>query len=348
MSAWKPTDDTVLLLIDRFALPYGTGVLTPVARGSMGQIWRLDLSEPTIRNTRIAGDRLMIKQFFWGADEGAEERARAEAEFCHAAAAAGLTLTQSIPAADGSYVQRLKTQEDEVVLRVNTWAAGRELRPTDPGRAEYLGRTLGILHDLRYPVDSAPDPYFTIPPLDDAWDRLLAHVAQAARRVPNLAQLVRERMPQLVTLSTLVDTEAQGDLIFSHRDVKPQNVLRDDASGVLTLIDWDEAGPISPSRELASQLCVWHVHEGVVDRDAIRLTVRAYQAAGGYGMVDSMASFSTRLANDLNYIHDEVLAALGSDLPEDMRRHTEDEAERFMTSAPTPATLEAIIEAAMS
>lgn len=348
MDAWNPTDASVPLLIDRFALPYTTGALTPVTRGSMGQIWRLDLTEPTAHDTGITGNRLMLKQFFWGADEAAEQHARTEAEFCRAAAAAGLTLTLTIPAADGTYVQRLPTRAGEIVLRLNTWANGRELQPTDPGRAEYLGRTLGILHALRYRTDTQPDPYFTVPPSDDAWDTLLARIAHATQRIPNLAHLLRERILQLADLSRFVDTSAQTDLIVSHRDVKPRNVLRDDSSGALTLIDWDEVGPISPSRELASQLCVWHVHDGVVQQDAIRRTVHAYQAAGGYGTVDSLASFSTRLANDLNYIHDEVLAALGSDLPEDMRRHAEHEAEYYITTAPTRKTLEAVIAAATS
>lgn len=204
--AWNPTDDTVPLLIDRFALHYATGTLTAVARGSMGQIWRLDLTGPTVRDTGITDGRLMIKQFFWGADETAEQHARAEAEFCRAAAAAGLTLTQSLPAADGTYVHRLPTQVGEVVLRLNTWASGRELRPTDPGRAEYLGRTLGILHALRFPANSQPDPYFTIPPSEDAWDVLLAKVAPPAQRIPSLAHVLRTPDDVMVDITCPVAT----------------------------------------------------------------------------------------------------------------------------------------------
>jgi thiamine kinase-like enzyme len=348
MEGWSPTDATVPYLIDRFALPYARGTLTPVARGSMGRIWRLDLVRPTVRDTGVTGDRLMVKQFFWGADQNAERNARAEADLCRAAAAAGLKLTQSISAIDGSYVQRLPTPAGEVVLRLNTWACGRELRPTDSGRAEYLGRTLGTLHALRFPAASQPDPYFTTPPSDDAWAALLEKAAAASDRIPDLARMLRHRVPELMVLGSHVDTAVQQDLIFSHRDVKPANVLRDDSSGALTLIDWDEAGPISPSRELASQLCVWHVQDGTVQPEQIRRTVRAYQAAGGHGAVDSLASFSLRLANDLNYIHDEVLAALGDDLPEDMRKHAEQEAELFIATAPTPGTLEAIVEASTS
>ncbi|MFC7622104.1 phosphotransferase [Microlunatus sp. GCM10028923] len=348
MEAWSPTADTVPFLIERFALPYATGSLTSVARGSMGQVWRLDLAEPRVRDPGVAGDRLMIKQFFWGADGDAEHRAQAEAEFCQAAAASGLILTVGIPAADGGYVQRLATHTGEVVLRLNTWAGGCQLRREDPGRAEYLGSTLGTLHALRYPAESQPDPYFTTPPSDDSWNALLVRVGQEDRRIPNLARLLNERIAELVALGHLVDTAPQTDLIFSHRDVQPANVLRDGASGALTLIDWDEAGPVSPSRELASQLCVWHVHDAVVQHDVIRRTVRAYRDAGGYGAVDSLATFSLRLANDLNYIHDEVLAALDDDLPEDLRKHAEREAEHFIAATPTRIMLEAIIDAATS
>lgn len=345
---WSPTEDAIQFLIDRFALPYAGGALTPVARGSMGQVWRLDLVAPTLQERRVAGDRLMIKQFFWGADEDAESNARAEAAFCRRAAAAGLTLTHGYPATDGTYVQQLPEQLGGVVLRLNSWASGRELLPTDPGRAEYLGSTLGTLHALRHPTGSQPDPYFTTPPSHDAWAKVLDRVAAGADRIPSLAPMVRRRVPDLVDLGRYVDTGPQHDLIFSHRDVKPANVLRDVASGGWTLIDWDEAGPVSPSRELASQLCVWHVHDGVVHREDVRRTVRAYRAAGGPGTVDSLPAFSLRLANDLNYIHDEILTALGDDLGPDMRRYAEKEAAHFIATAPTGPTLEAIIDAATS
>lgn len=343
---WKPSQDTVAFLIDQFGLPYTDGRLTNVARGSMGRVWRFDLVGPTTHPTGVVGDRLMVKQFFWGADEHAEHDARVEADFCRRAAAAGVALTQGIPAADGTYVQRLPTSAGEVVLRLNTWAGGRELKQSDPGRAEYLGRTLGTLHGLHYPAEAQPDPYFTTPPSDEAWVTLLDQVLSRADRAPGLARILPDRLADLMALGSYVDPSPQQDLIVSHRDVKPGNVLRDDATGAFTLIDWDEVGPISPSRELAAQLCVWHVRDGVVRREAIRRTIRAYRAVGGTGTVDSLSCFSLRLANDLNYIHDEVLAALGDELPEDMRQHAESEAELFIGAAPTPSMLGTIIEAA--
>ena len=346
MTSWNPTDADIGSLIDRCALPYAGGTLTAVARGSMGKVWRLDLVGPTVLDTGIPGHRLMIKEFFWGADQDAERNAQLEAEFCRRAARAGVILTQGVPARDGTYVQTVPTATGEVIIRVNTWAGGRHVRSIDAGRAEYLGNTLGTLHALRHPTMSQPDPYFTTPPAADAWSALLDRVAATTERIPDLAAILARRLPNLLALVRQVDTGPQPDLIFSHRDVKPENVLRDEATGVATLIDWDEAGPISPSRELASQLCVWHVHDGTVDREAIRRTMESYRTAGGYGTVDSMATFSLRLANDLNYIHDEVLAALDLDLPEDMRSYARSEAERFIIDAPSLRTLESIMEAA--
>ena len=53
-----------------------------------------------------------------------------------------------------------------------------------------------------------------------------------------------------------------------------------DGSGELVLLDWDDAGPASPGRELAYLLVAWHVHDGKPNAAAVRSTLAAYQAVG--------------------------------------------------------------------
>src|SRR5712691_5041901 len=68
--------------------------MTPVARGAMGQIWRL----------ARGAERYALKELLWGADE---ESVRREAALTAEFAAAGVRLPGSVPARDGRFLVRL-------------------------------------------------------------------------------------------------------------------------------------------------------------------------------------------------------------------------------------------------
>jgi thiamine kinase-like enzyme len=58
--------------------------------------------------------------------------------------------------------------------------------------------------------------------------------------------------------------------VTCHCDLHPDNVLVD-GTGELVLLDWDDAGPACPDRELAGVLVFWHVDEaGSADDAAVR------------------------------------------------------------------------------
>lgn len=202
------------------------------------------------------------------------------------------------------------------------------------------------MHALRFPATAEPDPYFTTPPSSEDWHALTERVVKERERIPLIADDLLLHIQDLVDLGAFVDQSPQRDLVCSHRDVKPGNVLVDDSSNEMTLIDWDEVGSVSPTWELADQLYTWHVRNSLVYREDIRRTVLAYRDAGGYGSVESPSSFSLWLAKNLNYIHGQVSAALEDDLAPDMRKYAEEEAGRFIANLPTDAILEAVIEAA--
>ena len=65
-----------------------------------------------------------------------------------------------------------------------------------------------------------------------------------------------------------------GDrLVTCHRDLHPGNVLGE-ACGELAVLDWDDAGPACPDRELAGLLMFWHGRDdGTADDGAVRRTL---------------------------------------------------------------------------
>ena len=95
-----------------------------------------------------------------------------------------------------------------------------------------------------------------------------------------------------------------------------------DGSGDLVLLDWDDAGPASPGRELACLLVAWHVDDGTPDAAPVRSTLAAYQAAGGPGRIRGEQSFGMLIACTLNLLQSQASVAL--DLGASSARHAVD------------------------
>ena len=85
--------------------------LTRVARGAVGQIWRLDLG----------AERYAVKELFWGADERAVRREAAQTAHL---AAAGILLPGSLPAISGQFLVRLPADLGGGWLRLYRWMDG--------------------------------------------------------------------------------------------------------------------------------------------------------------------------------------------------------------------------------
>ncbi len=271
--------------------------LTPVARGAMGQIWRLDLGS----------QRYALKELLWGADE---ESVRSEATVTARLAAAGVRLPGSLPSADGRFLVRLTGRLGGRWLRLYQWVDGR---PVDliadqdvPGRVgELLGRLHAHARAMPLPAGE-PDPWYDTVPGPGTWDEL----AGAARRQhAGWGLVLASRAGQLAELAALATPGRRDQMIICHRDLHPDNVLVD-GSGELVLLDWDDVGPACPGRELARMLADWHVRDGVLDAVAAARTVAAYRAAGGPGRVRDERSFGMLVACMLNFLRAQAGVAL--------------------------------------
>lgn len=291
-----------------FGLPGTAAGMAPVAAGEMGRIWRLDTTSGPYA----------VKELFWGSDE---ETVRREVALRDAAAAAGIRAPANIAGPDGTYLRD--------GLRCYEWIDGAPMRPDEPGRAEWLGRTLARLHCLRPPVEERPrDPeqdWYDTAPAASEWDRL------AAADRP-WAAAVREARPRLQEIAALLAGPAE-ETIFSHRDLQAQNVLIDGDGPVL--LDWEDAGPIAPDQALAGALWGWHVRPDI-DAAGIAATMRAYRDAGGPARLDGIESFGTIAAATLNFIVAQADRALDDQLPDDLRRTAEDRIPLLLADLPAP------------
>ena len=251
-------------------------------------------------------------QFPWAPTEARPGDLRVQA----AAAAAGIPLPSPVTTPSGDAVVAIGGRH----ARVYQWAdLGPAIEPpAGPEVAAEAGRLLGLLHALALPAGEPIDPWYTTPPTAGAWDRLAARAGAAG--VPWAAGLAGVR-PLIDELATLIVPSPGRPAVVCHRDFTPANVLparpdgdgealagpatvdREDAALVaLVVLDWENAGPGHPGRELGSAVLAWACGRRF-DATAARQLLAGYAAAAGGLPALDRGVFSDAVAVRLNFLH---------------------------------------------
>jgi aminoglycoside phosphotransferase (APT) family kinase protein len=250
-----------------FALGEALSFTGPVARGVIGQIWRLE--------TRLG--TWAVKEWF-GRPNGDE--LEAAARFQEAASAAGVPCPTAIRTPEGGLLAEI----DETTTRVQGWVDLRDRDPMlDPGS---VGRLVARMHQVPFEGGPPLDPWYVEPVGADTWEGLATELDQAdAPFAGDLMALLEE----LAALDALV--VPPREVRTCHRDLWADN-LRSTTSGDLCLIDWEDCGLADPSMELATVL--WEF--GRSDATRARALHEAYRGADGPGHVDETDDFSMAIA----------------------------------------------------
>ncbi|MEW2401016.1 aminoglycoside phosphotransferase family protein [Streptomyces sp. NPDC046862] len=276
--------DTADFIAETYALGAGPWTMTPVTRGALGQIWKLSGN----------GSAWAIKELLFGCDV---EQVRREAALRHAAEQLGIASPRLIPNRHGTHVSQLTPSSRGSYVKLYDWIDGTKADASDPGILDWFGRTMALLHRAGEGANDTPVSWYEQCPQDADWKDLHSKVHQAG--LPWADALGRFVDTSAAELAHWVTPTASGDLVTSHCDLQPQNVLvRPDGP---VLLDWDNAGPISAERELARAVYVWSGRNQVNHHSARRL-MRAYRSAGGTATIKGAQSFSMLFATDLNYI----------------------------------------------
>jgi Ser/Thr protein kinase RdoA (MazF antagonist) len=239
----------------------------PVARGEVGQVWRLT----------TPGGVFAVKEPF---EPPSADEVDDDAAFQDLARAAGVPMPPVVRSADGRALVRVGERQVRLYGWVDLLPVDRALDPLA------VGEVVAEIHRVVYHGSNGVDPWYTQPVGQERWDALIAQLAGAGAP---FADRLAARRDELVALERLIDRPSVVQTC--HRDLFADNVLATPGGGVC-VIDWENSGLADPSQELALVLFDF----AGTDHDRARALIEAYRANGGPGVIDRPQSFSMVIA----------------------------------------------------
>lgn len=155
----------------------------PVARGEVGQVWRLATSRGAFA----------VKEPF---EQPSVAEADDDAAFQDAVRATGVLMPAVVRTGSGDVVAEV----DDAHVRMYDWVElGERDARLDPAT---VGRLVASIHQVRYIGHNSVDPWYTDPIGADRWDDLVRQLAAAG--APFAAQLA-DRRDEIVALENLLE-----------------------------------------------------------------------------------------------------------------------------------------------
>ena len=301
-------------LADAFELGRATSLSDAVARGELGEIRRLETDHGTFA----------VKQAFasWPVTE-----AETSTTYHRVCWEAGIPTPEPVSARTGCYTAKV----DGDLVRVYAWAELADPDPTlDPAA---VGTLVARLHQVRHTwPTSEVHPWFEAPIGQAEWKRVLkaSRVADAPH-ADRLAELLPALLEIEKTLTPMRPVQT------CHLDLWADNLRSRD--GRPFVIDFDNAGPGDPSREIA--IVIFEFGRGDPVRQ--RTLYDAYLAAGGPGRVRHRADLGLAVA-PLHHIGHRQLTMWVADCDPDARARSQAGIDEFLGEPLLLPRVDALLE----
>lgn len=331
-------DELAQWVRESFGLGDGPARLVPAGRGAVGEVLRLTVGGaeecPEGRVRTAASADYAVKRLPGDVDQKA---LAAEDALLDHLAAQGIEVPTHVRSLDGSLVLRVPENLGGGSARVTHWVEGEPVVGDTGAHAEALGTLLAQLHRAAPPADEPPSRWYTTMLAPSDWDVLRArsigqpwHDALVARShdLAQLHELVRDA------------GDGSAPFVVGRRDLHPDNALVA-PDGTLRALDWEDAGPLYPTRELAKVVLQWHVLGETVDDSAVARTLAAYRSAGGPGRVTTLTDFAMAVCTESNFLAHMIRVAL-DERSESRGSHARTEIAESLAILPSVRTLERV------
>lgn len=266
-------------------LNLGTLVQSPrfVARGAMGEIFRVDTDQGT----------WAVKALFEWDPTSARPP---DVDVQVAAIDAGIAMPHPVLSEDGDAVIAI----DDARFRVYEWVDLDQPAPVpaSPHHARRAGEILGVIHNLNVESVGDVDDWYLTPPDRGRWVDLIAASRAAGE---DWANQLHDHVGMLDDMALFAAAAAHQPPRMCHRDFNPSNVLPD-RNGQLVTLDWENAGPLEPAAEIASSLIDWSTSPGVIDPETARVFLGGYNALANKPVALTTGSFAVAVATFLNFL----------------------------------------------
>ena len=306
------------------ASAFGVGAAARVdlaARGAMGRVFRLETDSGV----------WAAKQVFW--EYPTEDEAAGLAAFIDSCRASGVSAPALLPSSSGQYVVALDAGEGPWMLQ--EWVDGVEPAPGDVETCRWLMVQAARIHALDLPAVDQGDDLAWYTRVDDNWDEVVDGTRAAGVA---WAEPMAGRVAEFRELAAMANEVPIGPTVLCHRDLHGGNTLVGAAGR--SLIDWDNAGPHEPWREVGNALLALSADPGVAASLA-----GDYLAGGGRDLPDGLPLFATGVAVWLNFIQAQAKLLLDPSQDADHRSHAAAAVAQMMEEMPTLAQLDAAAEA---
>jgi Phosphotransferase enzyme family len=254
-------------IADQYQLGSEAVLSGPVARGEVGQVWRI---------TTPLGS-WAVKETF---ESPSVDEADDDAAFQDLVFRSGVSMPPVVRTRAGQVLADVGS----ATVRVYGWV---DLLTRDPRLdPATVGHIVASIHRVHYIGDNPVDPWYTDPIGADRWDELIGQLTEAGAVFAEQLAGLRD---ELVGLEELLEWPA--NLQTCHRDLFADNLLRT-PGGSLCVIDWENSGLADPSQELGLVLFEFGCGEAARARELYE----AYVDAGGPGRIDRPGNFSMVIA----------------------------------------------------
>lgn len=174
-----------------------------------------------------------------------------------------------------------------ITLMVYPWIIGKqiELHKINAHHAYKIGKVIGCIHSLHVNNKYLPDQQYEITKFSNKhWDYIINKTVQQGLICSSLLQF---HTTQIKQCNNQYQSSPSTNLVISHRDIDPKNVLWD--NNYPSIIDWESVGYIAPTEDLITTALNWAGIPGFqFNSTNFKSVIQGYYEHGGQANLENI------------------------------------------------------------